>query len=38
MDDWVLACRNVEVARVRYKKNKKTWRECVKDDMEVFCL
>ena len=31
MDDWVSACRNVEVAGVRCKgRNKKAWRECVK--------
>ena len=37
MDDWVLACRNVEeVAGARCMgRNRKTLRECVKDDMEV---
>ena len=36
MDDWVSACRNVEVAGVRCKeRNEQTWREWVDDDMEV---
>ena len=39
MDDWVSACRNVEVAGVRCRvKNRKTWRECVNDDMKVLGL
>ena len=38
-DDWVSACRNVEVAGVRCRRrNRKTWRECVKDDMKVLGL
>ena len=33
-DDWVLACRNVVVAGVRCAgRGRKTWKECVKDDM-----
>ena len=33
------ACRNMEVAGVRCRRrNKKTWRECVKDDVKVFGL
>ena len=28
VDNWVLACRNVEVAEMRCR-GKKTWRECV---------
>ena len=38
-DDWVLACRNVVVAGVRCAgKGRKTWRECVRDDMEELGL
>ena len=34
-DDLVSACRNVVVAGVRCAgRGRKTWRECVKDDME----
>ena len=34
-DDWVSACRNVVVAGVRCAgRGRKTWRECVKDDMD----
>ena len=34
-DDWVLACRNVVVAGVRcVGRGRKTWYECVKDDMK----
>ena len=34
-DDWVSACRNVVVAGMRCAgRGRKTWRECVKDDME----
>ena len=33
-DDWVSACRNVVVAEVRCAgRGRKTWYECVKDDM-----
>ena len=33
-DDWVSACRNVVVAGVRCAgRGRKTWRECVKDDV-----
>ena len=33
-DDWVSACRNVVVAGVRCAgRGRKTWRECVRDDM-----
>ena len=39
MDDWVSACRRVEVAGVRCKgRNRKTWKECVDDDMKVLGL
>ena len=39
MDDWVSAHRNVEVAGVRCKgMNRKIWRECVKDGVEVHGL
>ena len=39
MDDWVSACKNVEVAGVRCRsRNRKTWRECVNDDMNVLGL
>ena len=35
-DDWVSACRNVVVAGVRRAgRDRKTWRECVKDDLEA---
>ena len=39
-DDWVSACRNVVVvAGVRCAgRSRKTWRECVKDDMEELGL
>ena len=38
-DDWVSACRNVVVAGVRCAgKGRKTWYECVKDDMKVLGL
>ena len=34
-DDWVSACRNVVVAGVRCAgRDRKTWRECVKDDTD----
>ena len=36
-DDWVSVCRNVVVAGVRWV-GRKTWRECVKDDMKVLGL
>ena len=36
-DDWVSACRNVVVTRVRCaSRGRKTGEECVKDDMEEF--
>ena len=39
MDDWVSACRKVEVAGVRCRgRNRKTWKECVDDDMEMLGL
>ena len=39
MDDWVSTCRNVVVAGVRcVGKDRKTWRECVKDDMKLLGL
>ena len=35
-DDWVSACRKVEVAGARCKgRKRKTWYECVEDDMKV---
>ena len=38
-DDWVSACRNVVVAGVRGAgRGRKTWRECVKNDMDELCL
>ena len=37
VDEWVLACRNVEVARVE-GVGRKTWGECVKDDMKLLGL
>ena len=38
-DDWVSACRNVVVAGVRcVGRGRKTWRECVRDDMEELGL
>ena len=38
-DDWVLACRNVVVAGVRcVGRGRKTWRDCVRDDMEELGL
>ena len=34
VDDWVSACRKVEVAGARCRgSNKKIWTECVDDDM-----
>ena len=39
MDDWVSACRKVEVVGARCKeKQRKTWKECVDNDMEVLGL
>ena len=39
VDDWVLACRKVEVTGARCKRrNRKTWKECVDKDMEVLGL
>ena len=38
-DDWVLACKNVVVAGVRcVGRGMKTWRKCVKDDMDELGL
>ena len=38
-DDWVLACRNMVVARVRcVGRGRKTWRECVKDGTDELGL
>ena len=35
VDDWVWACRKVEVAGVRCQgRNRKTWKECVDMDMK----
>ena len=37
--DWVSACRYVVVAGVRcVGRGRKTWRECVRDDMKVLGL
>ena len=36
--DWASACRNVVVAGVRCAGRGKTWRECVKDDMDELGL
>ena len=39
VDGLVSACRNVEVAGVRGRgRSRKTWRECVNDDMKVLGL
>ena len=39
MDDWLSACRNVVVAGVRcVGRSRKTWGECVKDDMKLLGL
>ena len=39
VDDWVSACRNVEVAGVRCRgRNRKIWREYVKNDMKALGL
>ena len=38
-NDWVSACRKVLVAGVRCAgRGRKTWRECVKDDMDELSL
>ena len=38
-DDWVSACRNVVVAGVRCAgRGRKTWYECMKDDMKALGL
>ena len=38
-DDWVSACRRVEVAGMSCKgRKRKTWKECVDDDMKVLGL
>ena len=38
-DEWVSTCRNVVVAGVRcVGRGRKTWRECVKDDMDELGL
>ena len=38
-DDWVSACRNVVVVGVRcVGRDRKTWRECVKDDTDELGL
>ena len=38
-DDWVSACRNVVVAGVRCAgRGRKTWYECVKDDIKALDL
>ena len=39
VNDWVSVCRKVEVAGVRFKeRNRKSWNECVDDDMKVLGL
>ena len=36
VDDWVTVCREVEVAGVRCRgRNRKTWKECVDNNIEV---
>ena len=38
-DDWVSACRKVEVEGARCKgRKRKTWYECVEDDIKVLGL
>ena len=38
-DDWVSACRNVEVVGRKSKgRDRKTWRECVEDDTDELGL
>ena len=38
-DDWVSACRNVEVVEVKSQsRGRKSWREWVKDDMDELGL
>ena len=38
-DDWVSACRKVEVAGARCKgRKRKTWYKCVEDDMKALGL
>ena len=38
-DDWVSACRNIEVLAVKWKeRSKKTWEECVRNDMILLGL
>ena len=38
-DDWVKACQRLEVAGGRVRgRSKKTWRECVAEDMRVLGL
>ena len=38
-DDWVSACKNVVVAGVRFEgRGRKTWYECVKEDLKVLGL
>ena len=39
VDDWVSDCRKMEVAGVRCRgRNRKTWNECVEDDMKELGL
>ena len=39
MNDWVSACRNVMVVGLRcVGRSRKTWGECVKDDMKLLEL
>ena len=37
-DDWVSACRNVEVVGENRGRGRKIWRECVEGDMDEFGL
>ena len=39
VDDWVSACRDMEVKGYRGRgKGRKTWGECVDGDMRLLCL
>ena len=39
VDDWVSACKKMEVAGARCKgRNRKTWKECVDKERTLKCL